>query len=289
MSVSVSDRPLRGVVAMLLAVAMFSIMDAAMKSLTAYYSPMQIACLRGAFAWPLVVLWLLKTKQYKHLLQARWSLHLLRAVLGILMLWSFVFSLKTLPLADAYAIFFAAPLLITALSAWWLREYVAPRHWLVIGLGFLAVCYMLKPDTGQWLSLGALAALLAALCYAISAITVRILARSDSAGNMVFWLMTFIMLGAGLLALPQWQPLQIALWPAYVLIGVSGFIGQLAITEAFRIAPGSVVAPFEYTALLWAIGFDIVLWQVFPDSRMLIGASVIMASGLYLLWQQRRG
>lgn len=289
MSVSVSDRPLRGVVAMLLAVAMFSIMDAAMKSLTAYYSPMQIACLRGAFAWPLVVLWLLKTKQYSHLLQARWSLHLLRAVLGILMLWSFVFSLKTLPLADAYAIFFAAPLLITALSAWWLREYVAPRHWLVIALGFLAVCYMLKPDTGQWLSLGALAALLAALCYAISAITVRILARSDSAGNMVFWLMTFIMLGAGLLALPQWQPLQLTLWPAYVLIGVSGFIGQLAITEAFRIAPGSVVAPFEYTALLWAIGFDIVLWQVFPDSRMLLGATVIMASGLYLLWQQRRG
>lgn len=101
--------------------------------------------------------------------------------------------------------------------------------------------------------------------------------------------MTFIMLGAGLLALPQWQPLQLTLWPAYVLIGVSGFIGQLAITEAFRIAPGSVVAPFEYTALLWAIGFDIVLWQVFPDSRMLLGATVIMASGLYLLWQQRRG
>lgn len=289
MSVALSDRPLRGVLAMLLAVAMFSIMDAAMKSLTAYYSPMQIACLRGAFAWPLVLLWLLKTKQYKQLLKARWSLHLLRAVLGILMLWSFVFSLRTLPLADAYAIFFAAPLLITVLSAWWLKEYVAPRHWLVIALGFLAVCFMLKPDTGQWLSLGALAALLAAFCYAVSAITVRILARSDSAGNMVFWLMTFITLGAGMLALPQWQPLQSALWLTYLLIGVSGFIGQLAITEAFRIAPGSVVAPFEYTALLWAIGFDIVLWQVFPDSRMLIGATVIMASGLYLLWQQRRG
>lgn len=282
------DRPVRGIIAMLLAVAMFAIMDAAMKSLTAHYSPMQITCLRGALAWPLVLLWLLKTGQTGRLLQARWSLHLLRAVLGILMLWAFVFSLQSLPLADAYAIFFAAPLLITVLSAFWLKEYVARRHWVVICIGFLAVCYMLKPDTGQWLSIGAMAALLAAFCYAVSAITVRVLAKSDSAANMVFWLMTFITLGAGLLAIPGWQPLQADLWPAYLLIGVSGFIGQLAITEAFRIAPGAVVAPFEYTALLWAIGFDLLLWQRYPASSMLLGASVIMASGLYLLWQQRR-
>lgn len=283
-----NDRPTRGIIAMLLAVAFFAAMDAGMKALTQYHSPMQIACLRGALAWPFVVLWLWQSGQVKQLLNARWSLHLLRAALGITMLWAFVFSLQSLALADAYAIFFAAPFIITLLSAWWLKEYVAPRQYVVLAIGLAAVFYMLKPDAGQWFSLGALGALLAAFCYAVSAITVRVLARSDGAGNMVFWLMTFLTLGAGVLALPNWQPLQPALWSVYLLIGVAGFLGQITITEAFRIAPAAVVAPFEYTALLWGIGFDIVLWQLYPDSRVLLGASVIMLCGLYLLWQQKR-
>ncbi|WP_423186984.1 DMT family transporter [Alishewanella sp. d11] len=288
MSYLLNDRPTRGIIAMLLAVAFFAAMDAGMKALTQYHSPMQIACLRGALAWPFVVLWLWQSDQVKHLLKARWSLHLLRAALGITMLWAFVFSLQSLALADAYAIFFAAPFIITLLSAWWLKEYVAPRQYVVLAIGLAAVFYMLKPDAGQWFSLGALGALLAAFCYAVSAITVRVLARSDGAGNMVFWLMSFLTLGAGVLALPNWQPLQPALWSVYLLIGVAGFFGQITITEAFRIAPAAVVAPFEYTALLWGIGFDIVLWQLYPDSRVLFGASVIMLCGLYLLWQQKR-
>lgn len=288
MSYLLNDRPTRGIIAMLLAVAFFAAMDAGMKALTQYHSPMQIACLRGALAWPFVVLWLWQSGQVKHLLKARWSLHLLRAALGITMLWAFVFSLQSLALADAYAIFFAAPFIITLLSAWWLKEYVAPRQYVVLAIGLAAVFYMLKPDAGQWFSLGALGALLAAFCYAVSAITVRVLARTDGAGNMVFWLMTFLTLGAGVLALPNWQPLQPALWSVYLLIGVAGFLGQITITEAFRIAPAAVVAPFEYTALLWGISFDIVLWQLYPDSRVLLGASVIMLCGLYLLWQQKR-
>ena len=287
MSVHLTDKPLRGILCMLLAVALFAAMDAAMKSLTPYYSAMQIACLRGALAWPLVVLWLLSSKRHKTLLNTRWSLHLLRAVLGVTMLWAFVFSLQSLALAEAYAIFFTAPLLITAMSAFWLKEYVAPRHWVAIAIGMVTVVYMLKPDGDNLLSLGALMALLAAFCYAVSAITVRILGRSEGTGNMVFWLMTFITLGAGLLALPDWQPLRSELWLSFVLIGLTGFGGQLAITEAFKVAPSAVVAPFEYMALLWGIGFDILLWQLYPAFSMLAGAAVIMLSGLYLVWQHK--
>ena len=282
------DRPLFGILAMLLAVLMFSGMDASMKALTAHYSPMQITCLRAACAWPLIIVWLWHGNRLQHLRQARWSLHLLRAVLGIVMLSSFIYALKTLSLADAYAIFFAAPLLITMLSVWWLKDYVAPRQWVAIAVGMAAVIYMLKPEGDQLLSLGALAALLSAFCYAVSGITVRILARSEPSGNMVFWLMTLIGIGAGVLALPDWQPLQWAHWPYFLAIGVTGAIGQVFITEAFRLAPPSVIAPFEYTALVWGLGFDIILWQIWPDRSLLLGAAVIMASGLYLLWQERR-
>jgi drug/metabolite transporter (DMT)-like permease len=287
-SSSNTDKPLHGILCMLLAVALFAAMDAAMKSLTPHYSAMQIACLRGALAWPLVVLWLIGSGRYKTLLKTRWSLHLLRAVLGVTMLWAFVYSLQSLALAEAYTIFFTAPLLITAMSAFWLKEYVAPRHWVAIAIGLVSVLFMLKPDGDKLISFGAFMALLAAFCYAVSAITVRIMGRTEGTGNMVFWLMTLLSVGAGLLALPDWQPLKSELWFSFALIGVTGFAGQIAITQAFKVAPSALIAPFEYTALLWGIGFDILLWQLYPQFSTLIGAAVIMLSGLYLLWQHRR-
>ncbi len=285
---SSSDHPAKGILCMLLAVVMFCAMDACMKQLTSSYGPMQITSLRAAFAWPLIVIWLVSTHRVQHLLQLRWSLHLLRAVLGIVMLSAFVYALQTLSLADAYAIFFAAPLLITAMSVWFLGEHVQLRQWLAIGIGMLAVVFMLQPEGDQWLSLGALAALLSAFCYAVSAITVRVLARTDNSGTMVFWLMTMIGLGAGALAYPDWVALSPEhLW-LFALMGFTGAIGQVFITEAFRLAPASVIAPFEYTALVWGLGFDIVLWQLYPDFSLVLGALVIMACGLYLWLQERR-
>jgi len=273
---------------MLLAVFLFSGMDAAMKQLTESYGPMHITCLRAACAWPFIVLWLAKTQRLQHLLDARWSLHFFRAALGIIMLAAFIKSLETLSLADAYSIFFSAPLLITVLSVWWLKDKVNLKQWVAIVIGLLAVIYMLKPSGENMLSIGAVMVLIASICYAISAITVRILAKSDHAGNMVFWLMTMIMLGAGLLAFPTWQTLQWQHWPLFLIIGLTGAAGQVFITEAFRLAPPSIIAPFEYTALVWGLGFDIVLWQLYPSSTMMVGSAVIMASGLYLIWQQNR-
>lgn len=283
-----TEHSAQGILFMVLAVGMFCAMDACMKQLTQYYGPMQITCLRALFAWPLIVGWLVVTNRVQHLLNSRWSLHLLRAVLGIVMLSAFVYAIKTLSLSDAYAIFFAAPLLITAMSVWFLGEQVQLRQWIAIGIGMLAVIFMLKPEGNQLLSLGALAALVSAFCYAVSAITVRVLSRTDNSGNMVFWLMTMIGLGAGALAYPDWVALSSDhLW-LFGLMGLSGAIGQVFITEAFRLAPASVIAPFEYTALVWGLGFDVILWQLYPDFSLLLGAGVIMASGLYLWAQERR-
>lgn len=273
---------------MVIAVLMFAGMDAAMKQLTAHYSAMQITCLRAACAWPFIVAWFGHRGELRYLLQARWQMHLIRAVLGIIMLAAFVKSLETLALTDAYSIFFVAPLLITALSVWWLKDTVRPAQWLAILLGLAAVVYMLKPSGEHLLSIGALMALVSALCYAVSNILVRKLATSDHAGNLVFWLMTLIGLGAGALALPDWRPLQWAHWPLFLAIGITGTVGQILITQAFRLASPSIIAPFEYTALVWGLGFDVFVWQVWPDHDMLLGGAVIIASGLWMLMLQRR-
>jgi drug/metabolite transporter (DMT)-like permease len=104
---------------------------------------------------------------------------------------------------------------------------------------------------------------------------------------MVFWMLAMLSTFALVLAWREWVPLDAAHWKPIAMLGVSGAIGQFGITEAFRRAPASVVAPLEYTALIWGLALDWLVWNTLPDGRMLVGAVVIVACGLYLLRRER--
>lgn len=272
---------------MLAAVALFSLMDAGLKVLSAHYPAFQVASLRGAASLPFVLVWAMATTGLKPLLRVRWSLHLLRGVLGVAMMFGFVYALRTLPLSTAYSIFFVAPLLITVLSVPFLGEYVGPRRWIAIAIGLVGVLVVLRPTSDGVLTWAGLAVLLAALGYAASAITVRVLARTDSTQAMVVWLMTMMALGAGALASPDWVPLRSEHAWLIAGLGLAGALGQYAITEAFRLGQASMLAPLEYTALLWGVLLDLTIWGVLPDTITWIGAAIIVASGLYLLRRER--
>lgn len=278
---------LAAVIAMLAAVGLFSVMDAGLKVLAPHYPPVQVAALRGAASVPFVLLWVAATGALGTLWRVRWPLHLLRGALSVAMMAGFAYALRTLPLTTAYTIFFIAPLLITALSVPFLGERVGPRRWAAIVVGFLGVIVVLRPSGDGLVSLAALAVLGAAVGYAVGAITVRILGRTDSTQSMVFWMVTMLAIGAGLLAAPGWVPVQAAHWPVIVGIGLAGALGQYAITEAFRRGEASAIAPLEYTALAWGVGFDLLIWGVLPDAVTWLGAAIIVASGLYLLHRER--
>ncbi|HEY5613884.1 MAG TPA: DMT family transporter [Lysobacter sp.] len=278
---------MRAVLLMLAAVALFSLMDAGLKLLAAHYPPFQVAALRGASSLPFVLVWVAATSGLAPLLRVRWPLHLLRGVLGITMMAAFVYALQTLPLSTAYAIFFVAPLLITALSVPLLRERVGPRRWTAIAVGLVGVLVLLRPTGEGMLSLASLAVLLAALMYAISAISVRVLARTDSTQSMMVWLLTMMALGAGALAIPGWVDIRASDGWIILGVGIAGAFGQYAITEAFRRGEASLIAPLEYTALVWGVLLDATLWGVLPDRITWLGAGIIVASGLYLLRRER--
>jgi drug/metabolite transporter (DMT)-like permease len=272
----------RGILAMLLAMVSFSLMDAALKALAGHYPVMQVAALRALVSLPLVLGYLWWRRAFPGLWEVRWPLHALRALLGVAMLSLFSFALRSLPLSEAYALFFIAPLLIAALSAPLLGETVSRENWWAILVGFAGVLIVLRPSGSGLVSLAGWAVLGAAACYAISAISVRYLARTDSGESMVFWQLFGVALIAGAWAAPDWLALRgdDAGWLA--LLGLSGFIGQLAITEAFRIAPPALVTPYEYSALAWGLALDALIWQTLPDAIVLVGALVIVASGVYL-------
>ena len=272
---------------MLASVAVFSLMDAGLKTLATHYPPFQVAALRGASSLPLLLAWVLATAGPRALLRVRWPLHLLRGVLGIVMMASFVYALRTLPLSTAYSIFFVAPLLITALSVPILRERVGPRRWAAIAVGLLGVLVVLRPTGEGVLTMAGLAVLLAAFGYAVSAITVRVLARTDSTQAITFWLLALLALGAGALAAPGWVSLRSEHLGIVAGIGLAGALGQWAITEAFRRGEASMIAPLEYSALVWGLLLDLGVWGVLPDGITWLGAAIIIASGLYLLRRER--
>ncbi len=272
---------------MLVAVALFAMMDAGLKQLSAHYPPFQVASLRGAASLPLVLVWALATVGVAPLFRVRWSLHLLRGVLGVAMMAAFVYAVARMPLSTTYSIFFVAPLIITAMSVPFLGEKVGPRRWTAIAVGLIGVLVLLRPTGEGLVSLAALAVLVAALMYSVSAITVRILARTDSTQSMMVWLMAMIAVGAGVLAWPQWVPIRSEDVWLIAGIGVAGALGQYAITEAFRMGEASLIAPLEYTALVWGVLLDLTLWGVLPDAITWLGAGIIIASGLYLLRRER--
>ena len=271
---------------MIAAVAAFAGMDALLKVFSSSYPPIEVAALRGAASLPFLVVPLLLTGRLRALRPNRFGMHLLRGALMVGVICGFVYSVRVLSLADAYSIFLAAPLIVTALSAPLLKEHVDWRNWLVILGGLAGVITMLRPSASALVTLGALAAFLSATAYALGAIALRIVTRTDSTPSIVFWTITLMTGFTAAIALPGWVPLHTQHWPLLAAMGVLGAIGQSLLTEAFRSAPPSIVAPFEYTALLWGIGIDWTFWNVLPSGRVLLGGGIVIASGLYLIWRE---
>jgi drug/metabolite transporter (DMT)-like permease len=280
---------LRGILFMIAAVFVFSIMDALMKHLSAHYVPLQIACLRALSSLICLLPAIAWQRSWRSLRPTQPWLHGLRGALGIVMLTSFVFAVHRLTLAQTYSLFLAVPLLMTALSVPIHGERVTARRWLIIAVGLCGVLVILQPwNKGPFSMVAAAAAAIAAVCYALSALTVRTLGPGNSSLSMAFWYLGLVGVASGLLAWRDWSPVAAGDWLWLAAIGVSGALGQLWLTEAFRRAPPSVVAPFEYTAILWAFLIDWVFWSASPSVSLLIGAGIVVTSGIVVILDEHR-
>ncbi|MGP8034780.1 MAG: DMT family transporter [Steroidobacteraceae bacterium] len=281
------ERRLQAIGTMIAAVAVFSFMDGILKLLSAHYPPMQVATLRGATSLPFTLAPVLLAGRARDLVPRRWPMHLLRGCLSVVVIGGFIFAVRSLSLANTYSVFLSAPLLVAALSVPLLRERLEWRNWLAILVGLAGVLTMLRPTSSGLASFGAVAALVGATAYALSAIAVRVLTRTDTTASVVFWTISLMTVFAGAMAAPGWVAIEHGHWKWLLALGILAATGQYLLTEAFRSAPPSVVSPFEYTALLWGVGIDRVVWQVLPSARVCLGGGIVIASGLYLIWRER--
>jgi len=284
-----SQDRLRGIASMIAAVFTFAIMDSLLKRLSSHYGPLEVACLRCLsslfFLIPVIAL----QRSWPRLRATHLVLHLIRGALGIGMLASFVYAVHRLSLAQTYSLFLVAPLLMTALSVPMHGEQVTGRRWLAIVAGLCGVLIILHPWSKGVVSVGAaIAAAAATICYSLSALTVRSLAKSHSSMSIVFWNLALVGCSSAVLAAPEWQQIPSNDWLWLAATGITGALGQFWITDAFRRAPPAVVAPFEYTSILWAFAIDWIFWSAKPSGSLLLGAAVVISSGIYVIWDERR-
>jgi drug/metabolite transporter (DMT)-like permease len=277
---------------MLAAVATFSVLDVCMKRLAETYPAMQVTFIRGAASLPFILIVTAWYGRWSDLIPNRWRLHLLRGLLQVMTLYFFVYSVSRLSLANAYTIFMSAPLMITALSVPFFGERVGWHRWMAIVVGMIGVIVVVRPggdsvELGSMAIVGGLAAIAAAVAYALGVLLIRVLSPSETSAATMFWALSLTALFAGILSIAGWVPVQWDHWGWIAMAGLSGALGQHFLTEAFRLALPPVVAPLEYTALAWGMLFDWLLWMTVPSSRMLIGAAIIVTSGLYLIHRER--
>ena len=264
-----------------------SLMDACAKLLGEGYAVSQIILARngvGAFA---VLAFVIASGRLRVLRVHRFGSLALRTVFSLLAGFLFFTGLRYLPLADAFAIAFTAPLFITALSVPFLGEHVGPRRWGAVLVGFAGALVVIQPGTDSF-RLEALLPLGAALAYAVTMLVSRKLTREMTTSAIMFWSSLGAALAVLMLMPFQWKTPGPADLGTFLFMGLIGTLGMSLITQGYRYAPAAVIAPFDYSALLWAVILGWLIWNDVPAPHVWLGAALLIASGLYILHRETK-
>ena len=276
-----------GVLLMIAGVACLSANDALAKALTAGYSPLQILFLRNVIALPFTIAIGLVLGGPAALRSHRPAAHLLRGALWVGATIMFFTSFKYLALAEATALIFVAPFFITAISAVLLGEEVGWRRWLAVVAGFLGVLIVIRPGGAAFQPISLLP-VATALVYAVLMLSARWVDRRESVWTLLVYLTAASALLSALIVPFVWVPVRDEdLW-RFAAIALVGTAGMTMMTQAFRLAPAVVVAPMDYTGLLWATLFGWVFWRETIDGMTVLGAAVIVASGVFTILRERK-
>ena len=267
----------------------FAFMAAMIKlGFAAGVSTPELAFYRFAFGLPPLLAWILWTRNYTAWRTERPMAHVSRAAIGLATMVLAFSSLAYLPLAESTTIGFAAPLFAVALSAMILKEKVGRHRWSAVALGFVGVLVVMRPGGTHVPQIGLVLAILAALGVGFVTITIRQIGRTEGTQTIVLWF-TFL----SMLALSAFLPFYARAhdgrtWMILLALGMFGGFGQLFLTSSLRYAPVSVVVPFDYTQLLWAVLLGWFLFASQPPATTWAGAAVIIASGLYTVYREHK-
>ena len=277
-----------GIALMCGAVACFACLDAMAKYLGGHMDPVQVTAIRYVSAFLLALIFSNPFTRPGLLKATRPGLQVVRGLLMLLTTLFNFFAFRYLQLDEALAIMFSTPFLVAILAGPILGEWVGWRRWTAIGVGFLGVLVVVRPGMGglQW---AALLSLVSAFCYAGYSITTRMLSTTDSSQTTLFYanLFGFVVMVPVLPFVWTTPPSWID-WVLMVAVGAFGAGGHFLLILAHRNAPASVLSPFIYTQIIWATTLGYLVFANVPNHWTIAGASIVIASGLYLIYRERK-
>ena len=283
----------------LISALIFAAMSALVRQLSEATPVGQMVFFRSACAIPpVLVIYAFRGELMSALRTNRFFGHLLRGTVSVSGMFTNFAALARLPLADATAIQFCSPLITVALAAIILKERVRVYRWTAVAVGFGGVIIMLIPNfnfdryaaagIGGAAALGSIFALINAFCNAGAVIQTRRLTQSETTSSIVFYFSLVCAL-AGLVTLPfAWHTPTQGQLMALVATGILGGLGQIFMTQSYRYATASVIAPFDYTSLIWALLLGYWVFGELPSALIYVGALVVAAAGLFVIWRERQ-
>ncbi|MEM1075680.1 MAG: DMT family transporter [Pseudomonadota bacterium] len=278
---------LKGALSALLAFGVFASHDVIIKVLGGGYSPIQIVFFSVVFSCPLATLYLLRDTHEGTLIPVHPWWMAARAVAAVITGFCAFYAFSVLPLAQVYAILFAAPLLITIMSIPILGETVKWQRWMAVVVGLCGVLIVLRPGQ-QELQLGHLAALVSAICGSFASIVVRKIGREErSVVLMLYPMMTNFVVMAALLPL-VYVPMPLEDLGKLGLVAVLAWIAGRLLITAYSTGEAVVVAPMQYSQILWASAYGFFFFDELPDKMTMTGSAVIIASGLFIVLRESR-
>jgi len=295
-----------GIACIVAAMMTLSLQDSLVKWLGATYALHQIVLTRSLIAAVVTLVVLAATARLALLKTRRWSLHLTRGLLLVVTNSAFFLALVAMPIAEAVAMFFVAPLFITLLSALLLGEPVGPRRLLAVLVGFAGVVIVVRPGSGLF-GYTALLPVGAAATYAIMQIMTRRLGTTDSAAAMAFSVqIVFIAAGIAMglavgdgrfagsddpsldFLLRPWRMPTAEDVPLFALVGLLIAAASVLLFQAYRVTEAATIAPFEYIALPFAAIWGFLFWGDVPDAIAILGMGLIVGSGVFIVVRTER-
>jgi drug/metabolite transporter (DMT)-like permease len=277
---------LLGIYLKLASLVLFCTMDAMVKALGSTYDAFQLMLFRSAIAMAPVAVIIWRAGGLRSVRPNRPWLQAVRIIVAFGSTLGFFYVFPRMPLVDAYAISYAAPLFMVALSVPMLGEPVGWRRWTAVVVGFLGVLAMLDP-WGMDIHLMSLIVLGATFCYSLSTVMLRLLSRHDSDVVALFWLSLATSAASLVGAVPAWVWPTAIDWAWLVTMGLLGGIAQILNTRAWRLAPAAILAPFDYASIVLAVLFGYLWFREEPSWTVWLGLPLVMGSGLYILHRER--
>lgn len=277
-----------GATHVLASIFLFAVMDALVKWLTVSFPVHQIVFFRSAFALVPCLVLAIQAGGLATLRTGRPWAHFARGLVGLVSMWLIFYAYSVMKLADAAAILFSGPLFLTALAGPLLGESVGPRRWAAVLVGFAGVLVIIQPGSDT-IGPGALAALSAAGLYALAMVMVRRLGATEGAVAITFYFSVFgTAAGAILLGTQGWTAPTAGQFASLAAVGLIGGIAQIFMSQAFRLAEAGIISPLKYSSMIWVVLFGYLLWGELPALHVVIGVSIVIASGLYILHRETR-